>query len=476
MDNTTLEDKKERLKSQLINSLINDKHNTFFHRNCPGSSRTRVLMNGVVEIAWFCPSGKNDDKFTNCVAFCNLHSDAGEHEKQLDIMTEMASVNVAFLSELNRNDIRMTKIQNLYKDPKPLICLLPENGLALTEMGNGTEIENKLQNQIENGAMNVFEKTDLHGKLNIKYTEVKKSMSEFFEKDTNASILIQWKTSFKIKVSHIQENIIMETQRKLNVVLQQRVLKKEIDAQRTQNENTLLEKAKDLALTLKNKAKDDKILQREFDSFWNHCMKYDVQISKLITDVALQGATSATIIGEIICNKLKEPIQQSVYKKTAQDLADELRSNCESLNGNRSNLEKHILKTLAEKEDFETYITYIHNPKEHFKSFIRNEVSQYITTKFNISVLPKMKDDLRQKENQIKEAVQRASEWVDENSGDADLWLKIFTLNLSDVLIFSEKNREGVSRDDVDVKLLGEPSAPTQQKTMIMFLSIDLKD
>ncbi len=59
-------------KSQLMNSLINEKHNTFFHRNCPGSSRTRVLMDGVVEIAWFCPAGKNTDKFTDCVAFCNL--------------------------------------------------------------------------------------------------------------------------------------------------------------------------------------------------------------------------------------------------------------------------------------------------------------------------------------------------------------------------------------------------------------------
>ncbi|XP_016104165.1 interferon-induced very large GTPase 1-like [Sinocyclocheilus grahami] len=52
-------------KSQLMNSLINEKHNTFFHRNCPGSSSTRVLMDGVVEIAWFCPSGKNVDKFSN---------------------------------------------------------------------------------------------------------------------------------------------------------------------------------------------------------------------------------------------------------------------------------------------------------------------------------------------------------------------------------------------------------------------------
>ncbi|KAL0147333.1 hypothetical protein M9458_057358 [Cirrhinus mrigala] len=492
------------------------------------------------------------------------------------------------------------------------------------------EIENKLQNQIENGAINVVEETYLHRVLNVKYTEVKKSMSEFFEKDTNASILIQWKTSFELKVSHIKENIIRETQRKLNVVLQQRDLKKKIDAQKTENENALLEKAKTLALTLRDKAKDDKILHDEFNSFWetwlNEIMKKTPQVNdidivsdlkdllrdinesspvldqwtestqcnvfelssysdyvqvkknkitqqitnifkgsktvyskeddnhirNLLADVAYggykiilshniaklgynksyiqqliefikaklieheqrqqkyvfkkhffsdlglsickrvqntftehhkifkeandpvcyftrkreeyygifqkycQGATSATIIGQIICNKLKEPIQQSVYKKTAQDLADEMKTNCESLNGNRSNLEKHILKRLAEKEDFEAYITYIHNPKEHFKSFIKDEVYQYINTKFNISVLPKMKDDLRQKEKRIIEAVQRASEEVDENSGDADLWLEIFIQNLSDVLIFSEKDLSGVSRDDVDVKLLEE--------------------
>ncbi len=169
-----------------------------------------------------------------------------------------------------------------------------------------------------------------------------------------------------------------------------------------------------------------------------------------------QGATSAIIIGEIICNKLKEPIQQSVYKKTAQDLADEIRSNCESLNGNRSNLEKHILKTLAEKEDFQAYKTYIYNPKEHFKSFIRDEVNRYIKDHFKISVLPKIDDDLKQKQRKIIEAVQRASEGVNDNSGDADLWLKSFTQKLSEVLIFSVNDLKGVSRDDVDVKHLAE--------------------
>ncbi|XP_056308960.1 interferon-induced very large GTPase 1 [Danio aesculapii] len=121
-------------KSQLMNSLINDKHNTFFHRNCPGSSRSRVLMDGVVEIAWFCPSGSDDDKFTDCVAFCNLHGDAGGHEKQWKMLTEMASVNVLLLQQLDRNDRHAEKIQNLYKDSKPLICLLSGDTCAVNKM------------------------------------------------------------------------------------------------------------------------------------------------------------------------------------------------------------------------------------------------------------------------------------------------------------------------------------------------------
>uniref|UniRef100_A0A8C2CD95 Up-regulator of cell proliferation-like domain-containing protein n=1 Tax=Cyprinus carpio TaxID=7962 RepID=A0A8C2CD95_CYPCA len=121
-------------KSQLMNRLINEKHNTFFHRNCPGSSRTRELIDGVVEIAWFCPSGKNTDKFTDCVAFCNLHGDAGEHEKQLQILTEMASVNVVLLPRLDKYDRNASIIKNLYKDKKLLICLFTEDKSSVIEM------------------------------------------------------------------------------------------------------------------------------------------------------------------------------------------------------------------------------------------------------------------------------------------------------------------------------------------------------
>ncbi|KAK7175521.1 hypothetical protein R3I93_002438 [Phoxinus phoxinus] len=495
------------------------------------------------------------------------------------------------------------------------------------------ETENKLHNKIENEVIHEVEETDLQTELKMTSEEVEESMSEFFEKDKDKDILIHWKTSFEIKIKDVQENIARETKRKLNEILQQRDLKKRIDALKTHHENTLYEKSKTLALKLKDKANDEETLKKEFDLFWKQyvkkiitdtpaikdidiltdvkrllndihqgCLPVDhrkddsdysifnvlsfseyvifkrstkkeiqdavkdacqtvkgksgstqtlspeneAEIKSLVTDVEQQtdrmiqsfniskmgynisciqkltgcikkrvtehqegpvnykfkneffmvlvlsickrankmitdqqrlfkeandpvlylerkraeyysifqkychGATSAAIFGEIICQKLKEPIEQSVYKKTARDLTGEMRSNCSSLNGNRSNLEKHILKTLAEEEDFDKYMNYINNPRDHFKDFIKDEVSQYITDKFSVSVLRKMKENIKLLQQKIMEAACESTEHVQMNRGDAGLWLKSFTHPLSGELIFSEKDLSGVKHDDVD--------------------------
>ncbi|XP_073700333.1 interferon-induced very large GTPase 1-like [Garra rufa] len=484
------------------------------------------------------------------------------------------------------------------------------------------DIENKLHNNIENETINEISESDLQGNLKVKSREVEKSMSEFFEKDKDKDILIQWKTSFQIKIKELKENIVRETARKLSEILQQQDMKKKIDAQRTRHENTLLEKSKELAIKLKDKANDETILKKEFDTFWKECVnkittetppikdidvikdmkqlisnyesvpvnawkkskdifsmrhysdyvqlkkssgitkhvkdtfksaklkfayvEIDNQIRTLVNDIAeqadkriksyniakmgynktyiqelsdyikarvvdyeqgaknyvftneflmdlvisickrenkviidqhrryrqandpvfhfekkskdyysifqkyCQGATSAAIFAEIICQKLKEPIQKSVYKDTARDLTNEIQINCESLNGNRCKLEKHILKTLAEQEDFDKYINYIYNPRDHLKSFLRDEVSQYITENFQESVRPKMKENIELLQQKIMEAAHSATTLVNATSGDVQKWLNHFTLQLSDVLIFSAKDLSGLSHDGVD--------------------------
>ncbi|XP_028267937.1 interferon-induced very large GTPase 1-like isoform X3 [Parambassis ranga] len=110
-------------KSQLMNSLINDRHSTFFHRNCPGSTKTHHLMDGVAEIAWYCPAGKPDDSFTDCTAFCNLHGDALLSEKQREILTEKSSVNVVLVPTLEKSHKSAAVITELLKSTTPLIIL-----------------------------------------------------------------------------------------------------------------------------------------------------------------------------------------------------------------------------------------------------------------------------------------------------------------------------------------------------------------
>ncbi|KAK2894132.1 interferon-induced very large GTPase 1-like isoform X4 [Channa argus] len=124
-------------KSQLMNTLINDRHSTFFHRNCPGSTKSRHLMDGVAEIAWYCPAGKPNDAFTDCTAFCNLHGDALLTEKQRDILTEKSSVNVVLLPTLEKGDKSWAVISDLLKSPKPLICLITDNDCGAVQMKEG---------------------------------------------------------------------------------------------------------------------------------------------------------------------------------------------------------------------------------------------------------------------------------------------------------------------------------------------------
>ncbi|XP_039679679.1 interferon-induced very large GTPase 1-like isoform X1 [Perca fluviatilis] len=124
-------------KSQLMNTLINDRHNTFFHRNCPGSTKSRHLMDGVAEIAWYCPAGKPNDAFTDCIAFCNLHGDALSIEKQRDILMEKSSVNVVLVPTLEKGDKSSAIISALLKSPTPLIILIADNNCIATQMKGG---------------------------------------------------------------------------------------------------------------------------------------------------------------------------------------------------------------------------------------------------------------------------------------------------------------------------------------------------
>ncbi|KAM9319801.1 interferon-induced very large GTPase 1-like [Gastrophryne carolinensis] len=109
-------------KSQLLNNLLNKhKHDIFFHRNCEGSVKNRVLVDGLAEIFWFCPSGKDTDQLERCTAFVNLRGDAREFSKQATYLQNIASVNVIIFSKDYGKEVPKEKLKE-----KPLIVISPD--------------------------------------------------------------------------------------------------------------------------------------------------------------------------------------------------------------------------------------------------------------------------------------------------------------------------------------------------------------
>uniref|UniRef100_A0A8D2MSI6 VLIG-type G domain-containing protein n=1 Tax=Zonotrichia albicollis TaxID=44394 RepID=A0A8D2MSI6_ZONAL len=150
-------------KSQLLNALLSErKHDTFFHRHCRGSTRERLLVEGLVEIAWYCPGGSPDDTFERCVAFCNLHGDARDHGAQLQFLQEISAVNVALVSDLEHMDNRGKQLlQDLLQLQRPLVCLLTEKeNVTAGQASKNIKIGIKNRNEAE--LMDQLIKTIVH--------------------------------------------------------------------------------------------------------------------------------------------------------------------------------------------------------------------------------------------------------------------------------------------------------------------------
>lgn len=88
-------------KSKLINTILSDtSHETFFNKNCPLGKTNRCISNGIIEVAWYIPSGKAK-YFPNVTMVLNLRGDCKDHQPQLDFLSSISSVVVVFL-ELER--------------------------------------------------------------------------------------------------------------------------------------------------------------------------------------------------------------------------------------------------------------------------------------------------------------------------------------------------------------------------------------
>uniref|UniRef100_G3NX04 VLIG-type G domain-containing protein n=1 Tax=Gasterosteus aculeatus TaxID=69293 RepID=G3NX04_GASAC len=458
---------------------------------------------------------------------------------------------------------------------------------------NMLDIENELHTEIQNRKREAVELTYLQQKVNTTYEEIKKEMRKYFDDDRDKDMLVQWRGRFEHKIKDFSDELVKGVKRKLDEVIQQKKACKKLDDKKTEFENNLLQKSKELAHKLKDMAKNEQELEKQFNSVWSglvkqltadtrpieninydkdqstvlqnlgfewslvneckmsgkyktiHYVSFTTKIKKLfmwpfqpliktlIDDVEKQtinqikerpvastgysltylqeaantvkqkvtdfeskknyalkkeftvdlslyifhrawtwlskshkefkmnndahsyvdskkmqyyrvflnfckGSASAVVLGELICDKLKRAVLEAVSNKVAKDLTDTMKSSYPAFNGNRSDLEKHILKSLAEKGDFNSFITYIQQPRNHTETYIREEVQKYISTKegkeTGMKILRKNLDDIK---NLVSIDLYNATEKVKTCGGDANMWMEEFSSLLQAKLTFN---------------------------------------
>ncbi len=176
-------EKKSISKSKLLNEVISESeqsYNYFFHRNCSGGSLKRVLGEGLVDMFWYLPNGKKTDLFPNAIAFFNLHGDARDHPKQMELLSSMSSMCFILVTEKN---IQFDSI----KKSITKLCTSPDRTQFLADT-NQKNIKKTLSNY---SVINLMSQTDFEVIKTVR-EEINSAFTSF--------------TGVKCLASHVKDN------------------------------------------------------------------------------------------------------------------------------------------------------------------------------------------------------------------------------------------------------------------------------
>ncbi|XP_053174978.1 interferon-induced very large GTPase 1-like isoform X1 [Scomber japonicus] len=105
-------------KSQVLNHVLScgqQNHKLFIHRDMEGGSLKRRIANGLVEVCWFLPCGREDlDIFPEPVAFANLRGDICESLEQFNFLVQESTSTFVFLDKVEEKEHKiLTSLQDV---------------------------------------------------------------------------------------------------------------------------------------------------------------------------------------------------------------------------------------------------------------------------------------------------------------------------------------------------------------------------
>ena len=115
-------------KSKILNAVIGaSQHNYFFHFDCEGGDTKRELMEGVVDLCWYLPAGKDDERLPEPVAFTNLRGDAQNHMLQFSFLQQVSFMTFVLLTKHDlKEDNKVLMLEELSETPGGLVLLFSD--------------------------------------------------------------------------------------------------------------------------------------------------------------------------------------------------------------------------------------------------------------------------------------------------------------------------------------------------------------
>lgn len=122
-------------------------------------------------------------------------------------------------------------------------------------------------------------------------------------------------------------------------------------------------------------------------------------------------------------NHIQSAVKDAITKKATIEMVNKIKATCPAFHSTRSNLEAHIMKHLANEENFDKFMTFIQRPSQYFQTFISNNINAYFLKGDKVSQICKTNLSLLKAEiltkglyvtSVIKERADSTSKWLDE--------------------------------------------------------------
>ncbi|XP_068535153.1 interferon-induced very large GTPase 1-like [Anas acuta] len=164
------------------------------------------------------------------------------------------------------------------------------------------DLQMTLENKVRNGELDKVTMEHLEKLVQERSDAITKNMETFFSEDRDREILIQWKCSTELKLKELRESLLAETRRKCEKLLEVKKSQSKMDERKSEYENELLRKSRELALSLKGQKLGESELRNHFNSLW---IQWVTEVSSAAPP--LEQVDIDVDIEDVLLDHFKEP-------------------------------------------------------------------------------------------------------------------------------------------------------------------------